>query len=382
MLTSAGRPPDTLSMSESASPKITVLYLLYNAERTVGSLVESIRRQRHPDYPRQEDWFEVIFMDDGSSDRTLELLEQALERIGRPAHYRVLANRENLGLARTLNIAFQSVRSPYGLSCHCDVFFGTDTYVASMLELMDRYPAAGAITGKPQIDRQAKIPFVEKVNLISNLMDILPAETEEELIPVGFAEGRCDVFRIEALQAVGFYSMSLRVAGEDQLLAARMRGTGFHLYQAPRLPYVLRASNEQDSITKLMKHEMRFGKVHPFIILRSRNTASGIVGSQAGQNRQARMFLRGWQVASSLGYLGSFAGFVGGAPLWSWLPPLVLIYGVKSWLFRRHVQAVPLSLREHVLLYAVQPLLDLAYTLGLVQGVWLMVRGSSERPIT
>jgi glycosyltransferase involved in cell wall biosynthesis len=48
------------------SPKISVVVPVYNSEPTIGKLLESLARQRHPSY-------EVIILDDGSTDRTLEL---------------------------------------------------------------------------------------------------------------------------------------------------------------------------------------------------------------------------------------------------------------------------------------------------------------------
>lgn len=361
--------------------KVTVIFLLYNASKTAAALVDAIRAQKHPHFESQSEWLDVIFMDDCSTDDTVAKLRRALSRIDNPPNYRVEVNRTNLGLAGTLNKAFQLARTPYALTCHLDCFFGSETYVAEMVELMDRHPEAAAIAGQPALPME-EVGLAEKVNLISNLMPVLPPNAGAEFDPVGFAEGRCDIFRVDALRAVGFYDTSLRIAGEDQLLAGKLRQAGYEIYRAARLGYYLRASGEQDSIRKLVRHVFRFGKVHPFIVVRQRRTAEGIVGRRAGGNLQTRTLLRGWQVVSVAAYLTSLGALLVGARRGAVVLPVTAALGGKLILFARHLRFVAPAPGETLVLFAVQPLLDLAYVAGLVQGGWLMLVGSPERPIT
>ena len=379
-------------MSLQVGSKITVVYLLYNAERTVAALVDSIRAQRHPDHASQADWLEVIFMDDCSRDATAARLDAALQAAGRPAHFRVVRNEKNLGLSATLNKAFSLVRTPLVLTCHCDCFYGTPEYVATMARLLETNPRVGAITGQPALpapDQRASIPTAEKINLISNLMDIFPSEPPApgvELVPVGFAEGRCDAFRMEALARVGFYDTGLRVAGEYQVLASRMRAEGYEVCQAPRLAYELRVSDEQDTVTKLMRHEFKFGKVHPYILFLHSGTSSGVVGSRAGGNRQARTLLRAVQILCTFGYFWPFVGWALGLDWTICLAPLFFAKLAKGALFRRHLAEIPLRFREWIQLSLAQPLLDVSYTVGLAAGFVLLFQirraGAQAGPIT
>lgn len=362
------------------APKVTVVFLLYNAERAVPALVDAICLQRHPDFPAQDEWLEVIFMDDRSSDSTLVVAEQALRKAGNPTNFRIVRNPQNLGLSRTLNRAFSLVRAPFVLTCHYDCVFGSETYLADMLELMERHPDAAAIAGHPVLAR-GQLRFAEKLNLISNLMPVRPDGADADLVPVGFAEGRCDMFRMEAMRTVGFYDTTLRVAGEDQLLAAKLRGKGYAIYRAPRLEYILGASDEQDNLRKLARHLFRFGKVHPFILFRQRKTIEGIVGQGAGGNLRSRALLRVWQVVSTACYAASLALLLGGAPIANWTLPLLVALAGKLVLFCAHLAHIPMSAEELLKLFAAQPVLDVAYTAGVIQGFWLLVRGTPENPI-
>ena len=361
------------------SASVTVVLLLYNAERNVPMLVRALSRQQRTGVP-QEEWLEALFVDDCSRDRTLEVLERCLEEQGRPRHWRVARHETNLGLAATLNDSLRLVTTPFVLTCHCDCEFGSEHYVSRMTELVSARADAGAITGKPTVVSDRSLPFAERVNLVANLMDVLPANTTNDLEPVGFAEGRCDVFRLDALRRVGFYDTTLRTCGEDQVLAARLRQAGYEVYQAPKLAYRLSVSDEQDTVLKLVRHQRLFGRVHPYIMIAARRASRGVAGGRAGRNRQSRLLLRLQQVGSS-GILGlalvsavlqHFALAVG---------LVVGVLGTKALVFRKHLAFVHLSGREMLAFAALQPLLDASYTWGLCQGLARLLTGSPARPI-
>jgi glycosyltransferase involved in cell wall biosynthesis len=358
---------------------VTVVLLLYNAERTVPMLVRALARQQRAGMAQHE-WLEAVFVDDCSRDGTLEALERCLEEQGRPRHWRVVRHETNLGLAATLNESLGRVTTPFALTCHCDCEFGSEQYVSRMTELMAGRPDAGAITGKPTVVPDLALPFAERVNIVANLMDVLPVYTANDLEPVGFAEGRCDVFRIEALRRVGFYDTTLRTCGEDQVLAADLREAGYEVYQAPRLTYRLSVSDEQDTVLKLLRHQRLFGRSHPYIMLRARRASRGIAGARAGGNRQSRLLVRLHQLGS-IGLLGAaiFTVALGHFALAAGL--LAAILAAKALLFRRHLAFVRFSGLEILAFAALQPLLDASYTWGLGQGLVRLVAGAPGRPI-
>ncbi|RUW60296.1 glycosyltransferase family 2 protein, partial [Mesorhizobium sp. M2A.F.Ca.ET.067.02.1.1] len=76
----------------TAAPLISVLLPVYNAEPYVAAAMQSILRQ---DYGR----LEIIAIDDGSTDRSLEILERCRRDDGRVS----IISRENRGLVASLN---------------------------------------------------------------------------------------------------------------------------------------------------------------------------------------------------------------------------------------------------------------------------------------
>ncbi len=373
-------PFESAKEAPAPSARVTVVFLLYRAEREAPELVKALLGQRHPDVERPADWLAALFMDDASGDETARAVRAALEAAGSPPHCRLVVNEQNLGLAATLNKAFGLAQTPFVLTCHLDCRFGRDDYVASMLRLLEGRPNVAAITGRPALRDARDMPFVEKLNVVTNLQDVLPAATNEELVPVGFAEGRCDAFRLQALREVGFYDTTLRTAGEDQVLAAKLRARGYEVCQAPHLTYFLSVSGEQDTVLRLARHQWLFGLAHPYILLRTRGTDAGVASGKAGSNRRARALLRLLQVASTMVLVGVLAALVFGHPLLA-VGLLGLVAAAKGALFARHLRLIRFSAGEHLAFWLVQPALDAAYTVGLAQGIVRAMRGAGGRPI-
>lgn len=84
-------------------PKISVLMAVYNAETYLPEAIDSILKQTFSD-------FEFIIIDDGSTDRTTEILQQYSNKDSR---IRCFQNAENHGLATSLNRGIEIARGNY-----------------------------------------------------------------------------------------------------------------------------------------------------------------------------------------------------------------------------------------------------------------------------
>ncbi len=89
-------------MTHSKSPLVTVIIAVLNQERFIGRCMRSLLAQR---FPRED--YEVIVIDDGSSDRTPYALELFKDEVT------VVRNERTIGLPASLNRAIQCARSPF-----------------------------------------------------------------------------------------------------------------------------------------------------------------------------------------------------------------------------------------------------------------------------
>ena len=90
-------------MSETL-PRLSVVIPLYKEEDNVEPLVIELHAALN-DYPGE---FELVFVDDGSTDRTLELLVEARKNHG--DHIMVISHRRNLGQTQAMQTGLQLTR--------------------------------------------------------------------------------------------------------------------------------------------------------------------------------------------------------------------------------------------------------------------------------
>ncbi|MEO8034198.1 MAG: glycosyltransferase family A protein [Acidobacteriota bacterium] len=85
------------------SPRVTVLMPVFNRERFIDEAVRSVVGQDFSD-------FELLIVDDGSTDRTPEILSQWAQRDPRIV---VITSPRNQGIPAALNLGLRNARAPY-----------------------------------------------------------------------------------------------------------------------------------------------------------------------------------------------------------------------------------------------------------------------------
>ena len=132
-------------MSETpapTSPRISVVMSVYNGEWHLAEAIDSILGQTMSD-------FELIVIDDGSTDGTPRILEEYAARDDR---VRVVRNESNLGLTLSLNRGLGLARGEYFARQDADDI-SRPQRLALQVQLLDANPHLGAIgTGFQRID--------------------------------------------------------------------------------------------------------------------------------------------------------------------------------------------------------------------------------------
>ena len=100
-------------------PKISVLMGAYNCAQTIGASIQAIQAQTFSDW-------EMIICDDGSTDNSVEVIREYMEK---DARIKLLVNDANHGLAYTLNRCLENAKGEY-----CARMDGDDVCDASRFE--------------------------------------------------------------------------------------------------------------------------------------------------------------------------------------------------------------------------------------------------------
>ena len=90
-----------LSGIKMKNPKVTVLMSVYNGEKYLQEAIDSILVQTFKD-------FEFLIVNDGSTDKTREILESYKD-----PRIRIINNEKNIGLTKSLNIGLRIVKGEY-----------------------------------------------------------------------------------------------------------------------------------------------------------------------------------------------------------------------------------------------------------------------------
>jgi glycosyltransferase involved in cell wall biosynthesis len=115
-------------LHENPPPIVSVVMSVYNAEETIDDAIKSILGQTLEDY-------ELILIDDGSTDRTRQILEEYADKESR---IRVISHK-NIGLTRSLNRGLQEAKGKYIARQDADDY-SYPQRLAMQVELMENNP--------------------------------------------------------------------------------------------------------------------------------------------------------------------------------------------------------------------------------------------------
>src|SRR5258708_13520448 len=97
------RPTEMRARRPDAGPRVTVLMPVFNRERFVDEAIQSVMAQDFAD-------FELLIVDDGSTDRTPQILRAWAQRDARIV---VITSPKNQGISPALNLGLAPPPAPH-----------------------------------------------------------------------------------------------------------------------------------------------------------------------------------------------------------------------------------------------------------------------------
>lgn len=193
----------------NANPLVSILVPVYNAEPFLPSLLRSVSEQQY------ENW-EIIFVDDGSTDQSVALLTSASAADDR---IRLILNEGNLGPSTTLNRAAAAARGDLLARLDADDTMLPERLGKQVAFLEDRREVGLLGSFYRNVNPDGKRGKVESTPLIVG--DKLRAAFLF-FNPMGHSTV---IYRREAFNRVGGYDESLRASLDYDLLARLSRVT-------------------------------------------------------------------------------------------------------------------------------------------------------------
>jgi glycosyltransferase involved in cell wall biosynthesis len=181
---------------------------------------------------------EVIFVDDGSEDKTLSIINSYVPKMDMQVK---VFHHEWKGLGPTRNLVVKNAKGDYIIWVDGDMILPKD-HVKRQVEVMEKNPTVGV--GK------ARYGFCSGKNLVGLLEDMsfLAVDSKYGGKETSRALGTGgSIYRVEAIRQVGGFDERITGVGEDMDAEYRIRKAGWLTYmRTPALFYERRRKNWKD----------------------------------------------------------------------------------------------------------------------------------------
>ena len=215
--------------------KVTVYIPCYNAEEFIPGCLEAVFSQSFP--PE-----EVIIVNDGSADRTVEFSKRfPVKIINLPSHP---------GLASARNAAIKAARYPYIASLDADCI-PDPTWLERLEKTIRDTGAAGAGGKLVEAHQDTMANRWRAAHMRQNWGD-------KRIVNPPFLFGCNTLFRKEALEDAGLYDPRCRSNGEDVDISHRLRAKGYSLIYEPSA--VLRHL-KRDTFISVLRADWNWGYI-------------------------------------------------------------------------------------------------------------------------
>jgi glycosyltransferase involved in cell wall biosynthesis len=213
------------------APQISVIIPAYNAERFIGRAIRSVLNQSvaASDY-------EIIAVDDASSDRTAYALDLFKEEIS------VLKNGKHLGLPATLNRAVRAARGKFIVRVDADDYVRSD-YLYILQRFLEDNTYMDAVACDYFVVDDAE-NIVERCNCLDR--------------PIG-----CGImFRTDHLIDIGLYDADFLMHEDRDLRARFLRKYSIHRIELPLYRYRRHGDNMTNDAEAWREYEQRLIDKH------------------------------------------------------------------------------------------------------------------------
>lgn len=203
-------------------PPLSVLIAAYNEEDSIRETLESLSRQRY------DAELQVMVIDDGSTDRTREVVRQAIADLSFPPHVRVelLEMPCNGGKARALTTGLDHVRHDLVVTIDADTMVFRDALrriVANQLAS----PGNTAATAGTVLVRNSRANLLARLQEWDYFLGIAVVKRVQSLLQGTLvAQGAFSIYRTDVLREIGGWPETV---GEDIVLTWAILERGYRV---------------------------------------------------------------------------------------------------------------------------------------------------------
>ncbi|HYC21078.1 MAG TPA: glycosyltransferase, partial [Candidatus Bathyarchaeia archaeon] len=225
----------------SDPPMISVIVCAYNAERTMEPCLHSLQNLPYPNY-------EVIVVNDGSTDRTLEIARRY-----EGGRIRVI-DQKNMGLSAARNVGIAASRGEIVAFTDSDCVVDPDWLTYLAYKFQAGFVAVGGPNFPPPED-----------SLVPSAVAVSPGGPTHVLLNDDVAEhipGCNMAFRKSALEEINGFDALFSAAGDDVDLCWRLQNAGYAIGFSPA---AMVWHFRRNTVRAYLKQQMGYGKAEALL---------------------------------------------------------------------------------------------------------------------
>lgn len=219
--------------------ELSICISTWNRYGDLLCIIDSILRQ---DYICNGDDWEIIVVDNCSTDNTVKYLQSLKHRLGDKLTYKVMDHSKYTAM-QTLNLSFKMASGKYILVMDDDAYFKDTASLGKMIyDIINCNNAA--IVGVSIFDcnnnKQFKLDVHSSVKYFDCIDDKEQFKLDGSLIEYFDFKGACAIFNNEILRQIGYYDESFKLYMNELDLSCRCIANGYMVYNDPAIEVIHR----------------------------------------------------------------------------------------------------------------------------------------------
>ncbi len=236
------------------APEVSFVIITHNGERTIGTVLESIFMQSYRD-------FEVIVVDDCSTDSTANIVKDIQNRHPRSVRHYQFPERQGHGGA--LNSGIQRSYGRYVVQLYDDLALGS----ADWLEVMLKTAASGkCVASSLYLTNPSRLDIVNRLFSYVYILGWHSVDSLSGIHYVAFSGFDSTIVPRSVFEHVGLFSEEFRFGGQDIDFSERLRRAGYRLVLNADVHVENLLSSHQRGIRAHLKKAWQYGAPSAIIL--------------------------------------------------------------------------------------------------------------------
>ncbi len=210
---------ENYEVEDKELPPLTILIPAHNEEKFIKETLDAIKNLNYPN-------FEVIVIDDNSSDKTSEIVEEYLKH----ENFHLIKLLKNVGKAKALNIGLKFVKTDLIVVIDADTILKEDS-LRYMAHHFNKIPRLAAVTGNPRVLNRTNLLTYIQTAEFSSIISLIK-RAQRAIGRIFTVSGAFTMYNKKIIEEVGGFSPC--TATEDIDITWRLEKNFYNVFYEPR----------------------------------------------------------------------------------------------------------------------------------------------------